>query len=79
MTRARRTAGQLKSYKLETICEKCDEQILSRTMAQGDIARQVSGIYEVFNADAILRTCKNCSYVFSLTRMAERLGFLATK
>ncbi len=46
------------------LCENCDEQVLSRTVTQGDIARQVSGIYEAFNADASLRTCKNCGYVF---------------
>jgi hypothetical protein len=57
----------------------CDVQVLSRTVAQGDIARQVSVIYEAFNADAVLRTCKNCGYVFPLTPMAERLGFLETK
>jgi 3-hydroxyanthranilate 3,4-dioxygenase len=57
-------------------CEMCDAQVLSRTVAQGDIARQVSEIYGGFNADQTMRTCKACGYIFPLTPMAERLGFL---
>jgi len=60
-------------------CEKCDEQVLSRTVVQGDIARQVSEVYEAFNADPTTRICKSCGYVFPPTPMAERLGFLETK
>src|SRR6266542_1557694 len=48
------------------LCENCDEQVLSRTVTQGDIARQVSGIYEAFNADASLRTCKNATFFHRL-------------
>ena len=60
-------------------CEKCDDKVLSRTVTQGDMGRQVSKIYESFNADASLRTCKGCGYVFPQTPMAERLGFLEAK
>lgn len=58
-------------------CEKCDEQVLSRSVVQGDIASQVSRIYEEFNSDPKLRTCAKCGYVFPQTLMAERLGFLS--
>jgi 3-hydroxyanthranilate 3,4-dioxygenase len=57
-------------------CERCDEPVLRRSMEQGDIPRQVSAVYEEFNANAALRTCKACGYVFPETPMAERLGFL---
>jgi len=57
-------------------CEKCDEQVLSRTMTQGDIASQVTKIYRDFNADPALRRCKSCGYVFPETPVAERLNFL---
>lgn len=60
-------------------CEKCDEEVLSRTVIQGDIGSQVSKIYEEFNAAPKLRTCTNCGYVFPPTPMAERLGFLEAK
>jgi 3-hydroxyanthranilate 3,4-dioxygenase len=60
-------------------CEKCDEQVLSRSVVQGDIASQVSRIYEEFNSDPKLRTCAKCGYVFPQTLMAERLGFLQPK
>lgn len=60
-------------------CEKCDEKVTSETVAQGNIAAQVARIYEAFNADARLRTCGSCGYVFPLTPMAERLGFLEAK
>ena len=57
-------------------CEKCDGQVLSRTMTQGDIASQVTKIYQAFNADPALRRCKSCGYVFPETPVAERLNFL---
>jgi 3-hydroxyanthranilate 3,4-dioxygenase len=57
-------------------CEACDEKVLSQVVSQGDIAAQVSKIYEAFNADPALRTCKTCGYTFPPTPMAERLGFL---
>jgi len=57
-------------------CEQCDAEVLSRTVVQGDIAQQVTKIYEAFNADSSIRTCKSCGYVFPTTPMAERLGFL---
>jgi len=60
-------------------CEKCDEKVLSRTVVQEDVAGQVTNIYEAFNADAGMRTCKACGYVFPATPMAERLGFLQPK
>ncbi len=60
-------------------CEKCDEKVLSESVTQGDIPSQVSRIYEKFNTDAALRTCRSCGYVFPQTPMAERLGFLESK
>ena len=60
-------------------CERCDHQVLEETVAQGDIAAQVTKIYAAFNANAAARTCKHCGYVFPQTPMAERLGFLQTK
>jgi len=60
-------------------CEKCDEMVLSHTVVQGNISQQVTEVYEAFNSDPNLRTCTNCSYVFPLTPMAERLGFLEDK
>lgn len=58
-------------------CERCDEKLLTQTVSQGHVAAQVAGIYAAFNADAAARTCKSCGYVFPMTPMAERLGFLA--
>jgi len=60
-------------------CEKCDEKVLSRTVTQGDVAAQVSKLYEAFNADPALRTCKNCGTMFPATPMAERLAFLESR
>jgi 3-hydroxyanthranilate 3,4-dioxygenase len=60
-------------------CENCDEKLLSHTVTQGDIAAQVRTLYESFNADPAMRTCKSCGYVFPVTPMAERLNFLQTK
>ena len=57
-------------------CERCDEKVLARTVSQGDIGAQVRTIYEAFNADAALRTCRACGYVFAQTPMVERLSFL---
>ena len=60
-------------------CENCDEKVLSHTVVQGDIASQVTKLYEAFNADPALRRCKSCGYVFPMTPMAERLSFLDTR
>ncbi len=60
-------------------CEKCDEMVNVETVVQGDIAGQVARIYEAFNRNPRLRTCRRCGYVFPPTPMAERLGFLETK
>jgi 3-hydroxyanthranilate 3,4-dioxygenase len=60
-------------------CERCDDNVLSRRVTQGDIGPQVTKIYEAFNVDTALRTCQACGYVFSVTPMAERLGFLQPK
>ena len=57
-------------------CERCDEQVLARTVVQGDIAAQVRSIYETFNADPAIRTCRHCGYVFPRTPVAERLSFV---
>jgi 3-hydroxyanthranilate 3,4-dioxygenase len=57
-------------------CESCDEQVLARTVVQGDTGAQVNAIYEAFNADVGLRTCKACGYVFPPAPRAQRLGFL---
>ena len=57
-------------------CERCDALVLSRDVAQGDIGAQVRRLYESFNADAALRTCKACGYIFAETPLVERLSFL---
>jgi len=57
-------------------CESCDAEILVRTVVQGDTAGQVTAIYEAFNADPDLRTCKSCGYVLPPAPRAQRLGFL---
>jgi len=57
-------------------CENCDEKVLSYNVVQGDIASQVTKLYEAFNADPAMRSCKSCGYVFPMTPMAERLSFL---
>jgi 3-hydroxyanthranilate 3,4-dioxygenase len=57
-------------------CERCDEKVLARTVVQGDIAAQVRNIYEMFNADPAVRTCKRCGYMFPPTPVAERLSFV---
>ena len=60
-------------------CEQCDEKVLAQTVLQGDVASQVTKVYEAFNADPKIRTCKKCGYIFPTTPMAERLGFLESK
>jgi len=60
-------------------CEKCDEAVLSRVMDPDNIPAQVSQVYQEFNDNEKLRTCRVCGYVFPETPMAERLGFLETK
>jgi len=60
-------------------CEKCDELVLSRIMDPDNIPAQVSQVYQEFNDNDQLRTCRACGYVFPTTPMAERLGFLETK
>jgi 3-hydroxyanthranilate 3,4-dioxygenase len=57
-------------------CERCDEQVLTRSVVQGDTGAQVAAIYEAFNADPGSRTCKACGYVFPESPRAERLTFL---
>jgi 3-hydroxyanthranilate 3,4-dioxygenase len=59
-------------------CENCDEEVLSHRVVQSDIASQVAKLYEAFNADPKMRSCKHCGYVFPMTPMAERLSFLDT-
>jgi hypothetical protein len=53
--------------------------VLSRVVNQGNIPSQVSAVYNEFNADPTLRTCRACGYAFPETPMAERLGFLDSK
>ena len=60
-------------------CEKCDAPVLRRVVNQGDIPNQVSAVYQEFNADERIRTCRACGYVFPQTPMAERLTFLEPK
>jgi 3-hydroxyanthranilate 3,4-dioxygenase len=57
-------------------CERCDALVLARDVTQGDVGAQVRHTYEAFNADAALRTCKACGYVFAETPLVERLSFL---
>lgn len=60
-------------------CETCDHKVLGEVVKQGNIAAQVSRIYERFNEAPGLRTCSHCGFVFPETPMAERLGFLEEK
>ena len=60
-------------------CEKCDGLVLSRTVNQGNIPAQVKAVYQEFNDQESLRTCRACGYVFPPTPMAERLQFLEGK
>ena len=57
-------------------CENCDAMVLSREVTQDDTPAQVTRIYEAFNAGPAMRSCTHCGYVFPVTPMAERLGFL---
>jgi 3-hydroxyanthranilate 3,4-dioxygenase len=57
-------------------CEKCDAPVLSRVVNQGNIPSQVAAVYQEFNENEQLRTCRSCGYVFPPTPMAERLTFL---
>ena len=60
-------------------CENCDAPALRRVVNQGDIPNQVAAVYQEFNADERIRTCRVCGYVFPQTPMAERLTFLDPK
>ena len=57
-------------------CETCDELVLKRSMSPENLSVQVKAVYEQFNADAALRTCKACGFVFPQAPVAERLSFL---
>jgi hypothetical protein len=48
-------------------------------MDPDNIPSQVSQVYQEFNDNEKLRTCRACGYVFPETPMAERLGFLEAK
>jgi len=60
-------------------CERCDKEVFSHTLSQGDMAGQLGRVNEMLNADAGLRTCKGCGYVFPEAPKAERLAFLDAK
>ena len=60
-------------------CEKCDDEVLTATVTQGNLPEQIKSVYGQFNSDATVRTCKSCSYIFPKTPMAERLGFLTER
>jgi 3-hydroxyanthranilate 3,4-dioxygenase len=60
-------------------CEQCDNLVLQRTMDQDNIPAQVSRVYQEFNENDQVRTCRACGYVFPVTPMAERLSFLEGK
>ena len=57
-------------------CESCDEEVLARSVAPAEAATEVRRIYQSFNADAAVRTCKKCGYIFPETPIADRLTFL---
>ena len=59
-------------------CENCDELVLKRSMSPESVSTEVRAVYEEFNADVALRTCKACGFVFPLAAVAERLSFLQT-
>jgi len=63
--------------KFAWFCEECDGLVLSRTVNQGNIPAQVKAIYQEFNEQESLRTCRACGYVFPQTPVAERLQFLS--
>jgi 3-hydroxyanthranilate 3,4-dioxygenase len=60
-------------------CETCDELVLSRVMDPDHIPAQVAQVYQEFNDNEQLRTCRACGYIFPETPIAERLGFLEGK
>jgi 3-hydroxyanthranilate 3,4-dioxygenase len=74
-----RKRRQDESEEFAWFCETCDNLVLSRVMNQRDIPSQVAAVYNEFNADPGLRTCRICGYVFPETPMAERLAFLDSK
>ncbi|HEX5279956.1 MAG TPA: 3-hydroxyanthranilate 3,4-dioxygenase [Micropepsaceae bacterium] len=57
-------------------CENCDAQVLARSVGPAEAATEVRRIYQSFNADPALRTCKMCGYIFPETPIADRLSFL---
>ena len=57
-------------------CENCDEQVHTQTVSQDNPAAEVRRLYETFNASPAMRSCNKCGYVFPVTPIAERLGFL---
>jgi 3-hydroxyanthranilate 3,4-dioxygenase len=57
-------------------CENCDEQVHSQSVSQENVAAQVRRLYETFNANPAIRSCRKCGYVFPIAPLAERLGFL---
>jgi 3-hydroxyanthranilate 3,4-dioxygenase len=74
-----RTRRREEKEEFAWFCENCDERVLSRLVNQGDIPSQVSAVYQEFNDNEQIRTCRVCGYVFPQTPMAERLSFLAQK
>ena len=73
----RRRPGEKEEF--AWFCEKCDDLVLSRVMDPDDIPAQVVQVYQEFNDNEQLRTCRTCGYLFPTTPMAERLGFLDKK
>ena len=57
-------------------CEQCDERVFFRILNPRNIASQVSAVYNEFNGNEALRSCRGCGYIFPETPVAERLGFL---
>jgi len=57
-------------------CENCDAKVHSQSVSQENVAGQVRNLYESFNANPVMRSCKACGYVFPVAPLAERLGFL---
>lgn len=57
-------------------CEQCDERVFFRVLNPQSIASQVSAVYNEFNGNEALRSCRGCGYIFPKTPVAERLAFL---
>lgn len=57
-------------------CEQCDERVFFRVLNPQSIASQVSAVYNEFNGNEALRSCRACGYIFPKTPVAERLAFL---